>query len=204
MKKKQDGMTFFSGSERASITWITIPNELAEWAAQNQEFVARIQSSLSNIHADAVTEEQLWETIAEASSPEWTEAKESLNRANHRWADLNSPEKKPLGPIGHALDSDETNAAGEQLASSLADFTVINEGLRQRGDLNRLLGVLLVQKRLLEKSAERARDVKKATEAFAAVAGKQANKPSPISSALKVYAEKLLRQKKVKNEPVPS
>ncbi len=81
--------------------------------------------------------------------------------AQDAWDDLNHPMNAPLGAIGRALDSDETANANEHLTLSLAHFTVINEGLRQRKDLSTLLSVLLVQKRMLDQSAGLTRRVRK-------------------------------------------
>ncbi len=152
MMSKAPENTFFSGTERLPVRWITLPDELTTWADKNRDLIERVQNALSDTY-HTLSEEQLWEVVAEASSAEWREAKKDLQTAECQRQELTSPEKTPLGLIGNALDSDKTNAAQEAVFLSLAHFTVINEGLRERQDLAKLLDVLLVQKRMLENSA---------------------------------------------------
>ncbi|MBI3441084.1 MAG: hypothetical protein HY052_04675 [Proteobacteria bacterium] len=165
MRKPDQNVTVFSGRERVSLRWIELPDELAAWADRNQELVERVQTALTDTYG-TLTDDQLWEIIAESQSPEWRQARDGLREAQLCVDDLNSPEKASLGLIGHALDSEENNAAHEQLSVSIAHFTIINEGLRQRDDLSRLLSVLLVQKRMLERSAERTEDLQRSTAAL--------------------------------------
>lgn len=169
----------FSGSERPVLKWIELPEDLAKWVDKNQEMVERVLNALSDTY-DTLSDDQLWEAIAATNSPEWREAKEDLRTAELRMEDLNSPEKTSLGLIGSALDSDETNAAKEQHTVSLSHFTVINEGLRQREDLSRLLSVLLVQKRMLERSSVGSQDIHKtnAKLAFAEASTPKSNTPA--------------------------
>lgn len=161
--------TVFSGNERVALKWIELPDELARWADQNQELIRRVQGALSDTY-DTLTDEQLWEVIAATCSTEWLEARADLRTAELLWKDMTDPKKASLGAIGEALDCEENDAVKNQCAFSLAHFTVINEGLRQREDLSRLLSVLLVQKRMLERSAERTRNLQKATAGFASTA----------------------------------
>jgi len=201
MDKAIQDNTVFSGSERAPIKWIELPDDLAKWADQNHELVERVQRALSNTY-DTLSDEQLWEVIASACSAEWRTARTDLRAVETQWADLNSPEKTSLGLIGNALDSDENNAVSDRFAFSLAHFTIINEGLRQREDLSKLLSVLLVQKRMLERSAERTLSLQKATAGFAALAFEEAaaRKAKPkkpgIGNIFRLQAEKLFKPKK--------
>jgi hypothetical protein len=213
MAKTRWENTVFSGSERVPIVWIALPDELAKWVDQNQELVGRVQSALASTY-DALTEEQLWGVIAASCSPEWQDAREKLQKAEDRWEDLSSPEKTSLGPIGNALDSDENNAAKTQYDFSLAYFTIVNEGLRQREDLGKLLKVMLVQKRMLERAAEQTQQTQKATAQLSALpltaqdsafAGVRAKRN--LRDSFRQYADKVLKREKEqrpKTAPVPS
>jgi hypothetical protein len=207
MSKADLENSVFSGNDRAPVTWIALPDDLAKWAGQNQELVERVKNALSDT-CGALTEEQLWEAIAASCSPEWREARTTLQGAEYRWKDLNSPEKTSLGLIGNALDSDENNAARSQFAFSLACFTIVNEGLRQRGDLDRLLKVMLAQKRMLDRSAEQTHHLQEATTHLSAMSpAPQAGALTGIRDTFKHYAGKLLKLKKIQtpmNAPVPS
>ncbi|MBU6476069.1 MAG: hypothetical protein KGL10_00280 [Alphaproteobacteria bacterium] len=139
------------GKYPENATLIGLPDELAEWADQNRPLILRIQGALNNSYA-GLTNDQLWEAIAANCSPEWQLAQAGLRAAEKEWNDLNHPANRPLGLIGQALDSEETERAGDRYALSLSHFTIIDEGLRQRPDLEKLLNVLLVQKRMLGQS----------------------------------------------------
>lgn len=193
-------------------TLISLPDELAEWADQNQELVLRIQNALSETY-DKLTEDQIWEVIAANSSAEWRKARADLRIVEEEWADLRRPENTPLGSIGEALDSDETNVVREKYTISLSQFTVINEGLRRREDLRNLLGVLLVQKRMLDMSTEHTQMVQRQTDDLAELTSirpafrKAARRRTHIGAQFKLYAEKLFAPKEkehaVKTVPVP-
>ena len=142
----------------ASAVSLALPDELSEWVDRNQELVLRVQQALTDTY-ETFTEEKLWEAIAENCSPEWSAARKKLQTAETEWTHFNSPEQAPLGAIGQALDSEESSGVEERYTVSLADFTIINEGLRQREDLNRLLSVLLVHQRMLERSKQQTQSV---------------------------------------------
>lgn len=129
-----------------------LPDELAEWADQNQALVLRVQNALTATYT-SLTEEQLWEAIAGACSPKWQTARKRLQTAETAWEEMQKPDNAPLGAIGLALDGDELDKRREDYTISLSEFTIINEGLRQRQDLRTLLSVLLVQKRMVDQSA---------------------------------------------------
>lgn len=191
--------TTFSGSERPAMKLIELPEEVAKWADQNQEMVERIRTTLSDPD-DEMIAEKLWDILASACSPEWREAKEHLDFTKRHLDDLNSPEKAPLGLIGSAMDSDEINAAREQHTLSLSHFTVINEGLRKREDLSRLLMALLKRKEDLDRSIASTRSLEKATArlAFADASAKEIATPEKpvagigIREMFKTHAARLL------------
>jgi hypothetical protein len=184
---------------------VELPADLTRWVQQNHDLVMRVQSALENTYDSPPTDEQLWEVIASTCSPEWLNAREVLRDAEKSWMDLNSPEKVALGPIGMALDSEEIDHAMERTAHSLAAFTIVNEGLRKREDLGRLLSVLLVQKRMLDKSAEQTRNLLKADKSLAALAipssvsafARASHKPGEpfgIRDQFRHYAQRLLQR----------
>jgi hypothetical protein len=201
----------FNLSARSRGLRLVLPDELAEWAEQNQDMVLRVQKALSNTY-ETLTEDQLWEVIASAASHEWQTARGELRDAEKKWTDLNKPENAPLGSIGNALDSDATNSARDDFAFSLSNFTVINEALRQRDDLRCLLSVLMVQKRMLDASAGHTREVVKSTIALGDIASlrhdfrRAARKPPRIKAVFTAYARSLLapsREKELMNLSVP-
>ncbi len=62
-----------------------LPDELAEWAMQNQELVMRVQEALKSSYAASLTEEQIWEVIAatcDPDPPQWQKAREGLRSAH--------------------------------------------------------------------------------------------------------------------------
>ncbi len=149
-----------------SAVLVGLPDELLEWVEQNQDLILRIQAALKDSYAN-LTNDQLWEAIAANSSPEWRLARADLQDAEKTWNSLHHPAKMPLGLIGQALDSEETNSAGDRYTLSLSHFTIIDEGLRQRPDLEKLLNVLLVQKRMLGGSETHTRRTFLSTEQLA-------------------------------------
>lgn len=170
MVKNMPVTTGFSGTERAPMRFMRLPEDLEQWAKQNESLIERIQRGLSDTYY-TLNEEQLWEVVAAAFSPEWCDAKTNLQAAENRCKELNSPEKISLGLIGNALDSPENNQAKDAVTDSLARFALINEGLRERKDLGRLLDVLLVQKRMLEASAKSTQSAQKAEAALTGLTG---------------------------------
>ncbi len=165
MARETKENNFFNaiGMEGAPMERIDLPGELAHWVDQNGDLVKRVQDALADTYDSILTEEQLWHVIAAANSPEWKSAQEELAAAEKKWKDLNSPANASLGLIGAALDSAENNDARSLFVHALASFTIVNEGLRQREDLGRLLKVMMVQTRMLERSAERSAGLQKST-----------------------------------------
>lgn len=205
--------SFFNGigMDRPAMERIDLPADLAWWVEQNGELVKRVQDALSETYDSVVSEEQLWYIVAGANSPEWKAAHDHLTAAEQKWKDLNSPTKASLGLIGAALDSAETNDARSAFVHALASFTIVNEGLRQREDLGRLLKVMMVQTRMLERSAAHSAALQQSTGHLAEMdftrAAEQATRPmrrkdpaSPaqgLAGAFRRVSEKLLgsRQK---------
>jgi hypothetical protein len=176
-----------------------LPDELAEWARDNHDMIRRIQLALFESYIASPTEDQIWEVIAATSGdPAWLKARENMREAEHEWNNLNHPMNAPLGAIGAALEGPEIERVSERFAISLADFTTINEGLRQRQDLSTLLSVLLVQKRMLDQSTQRTREVVNAAKDLAEMFSlsrtfkRSAKKPSRIRKHFREYTQQFL------------
>ena len=194
----------FNGGKRPPAILINLPDELAEWADQNHELIRRVQGALTDSYA-SLSEDQIWEVIAttcDPRPPQWQEARENLRSAEKIWDNLNSPMNASLGAIGQALDSHETDDAKKHFDLSLSDFTIINEGLRQRPDLSTLLNVLLVQKRMLDQSTDRTHQAQQSTIELADMTSlrddfrRAARKPSRIQRQFRAYTQRLLAPRK--------
>lgn len=184
-------------SRRPPGVLLGLPDELMEWADQNRDLVRRVHGALASTYT-TLTDEQVWEAVAEANSPEWRAARDNLRSAETQWEDLKRPENTALGLIGQALDSDEIEGLREHYHISLSHFTIINEGLRQRPDLSNLLNVLLVQKRMIDQSAARTQQVMMATETLDDLVhirsdfNAAARGPTKLQRQFKSYARKIL------------
>jgi hypothetical protein len=185
-------------SDGEGFQWIRPAEDIEKWTVQNGEMIAKVEAALLT-SVQPLPEPQLWEILADACSPEWQQAKAALALAEKTLARLTSPEFAPLGLIGGALDSHETNEANDHLIQSLVQFTVINEQLRSRADLNRLLGVLLVQQRSLHATADISLQAKEMTKKLdvALDAPQKANRS--LREKFQRYTLKLL--KNVRPEP---
>lgn len=180
-----------------------LPDELAEWVHKNHELVMRVQQGLRSSYAEEITPQKLLEIVAAASNdPDFMKAQGEKLEAEKIWNELSHPTNAPLGLIGLALESDESVYAHERYISALANFTIISEGLMERRpDLAKLLNVLLVQKRMLDQSLSRSRQVLKAAQEMAEmfslrdVFRRNARGPSLISRQFKASMS-LFRPKK--------
>ena len=145
-----------------------LPDDLAQWASENRELITRVQDGLRSSYVE-LTSEQIWQIIAAASGDaDFITAQREMLAAEKSWKELNHPLNAPLGAIGRALESQETTSAHDRYLSMLANFTIISEGLMERRpDLARLLNVLLVQKRMIDQSLSRSRQVLEAAKNLA-------------------------------------
>ncbi len=187
---------------------VALPVDLHDWASRHEPMISRLSQSITARPAP-LSEDALWETIAEHFSGDWKEKRQELARAEHRLAQIMQPENMPLGLVGAALHSDETNAAAREHVLALADFTIVNETLRQQKELHGLLGALLDYQHTVTKSLALTKNLAGITQAFADVADaepavvpdagrafgkKAAKKPEPegLSLSFKQIASKLL------------
>lgn len=180
-----------------------LPDELAAWASENHELVMRVQEGLRSSYADEISPQKLMEIVAAASNdPDFMKAQHEKRDAEKIWNDLNHPTNAPLGLIGLALESDESVHAHERYLAALANYTIISEGLMERRpDLAKLLNVLLVQKRMIDQSLTRARQVLRSAREMAEmfslrdVFRKKARGPSLIGRQFKASMSLLLPRK---------
>jgi hypothetical protein len=200
---------------------LVLPHDLSEWITSNKQLVAEVKQAL-RVTGETLSEDALWELIARGTSSEWSTAHTKLKTAETEWKQLFNPDRTSLGLIGMALDGDEYNEVTQRHDLALAEFTLINEGLRQRPDLRNLLDVLTVVQRkiqssmaLTEETLSATNDLNTAqlitldearprlTSGTSAVAFNQAavvdiapqEKPQPLSSFFKSVANKLFAAK---------
>lgn len=148
--------------------------------------------------------EHLWSVVASGASPEWLEARRALEAAETRLKEIEEPENAPLGLIGDALQSGEINATREGLYAALADFTRIDEVLRQREDLRQALD-LLARDHL---TAETSLQVSIVTKSVSAELDRTLNAEEPreqsisLRDSFSAYAKRILGR--VTRKPTPS
>lgn len=147
---------------------IVLPDDMQDWADANRPMISRLSAALHE--KPDLGEKAIWGLIAGEYSPEWSHAKSTLNSAEAFLRHVHAPENMPLGLIGKALHSEETNAAKRELALALAGFTIIDEQLRQEVALDRLLRAAVQCQQALGQSLNISRGAADVTAAFAAVA----------------------------------
>jgi len=157
---------------------IPLPDELRDWAEHHKPMLFRLSSVITE--KPALSEQAMWELIAGEYSPEWMHARTSLKNAQAKLDDVLSPLNMPLGLIGEALHSDETNLAKRMHTAALVGFTVINETLRAEERLTQLLEALKVHAHTVHQSLELSRNAASMTAEFASVATIE---PEPVSAA---------------------
>ena len=139
--------------EQIPTNLMSFPDNQTKYDLLNQEAIIRIQRELLT-YDNKLTEKQLWEVVAGTCSPEWRTAWDRFLDAEAQWKHLNSPKEISLGPIGHALDSHETDIARELYNASLIKFTFKNEELMQDAYIVDLLKTMREQTHILEQSEE--------------------------------------------------
>ena len=92
---------------------------------------------------------------------------------------VHAPENRPLGLIGSALHSEETNGALRDHALALAGFTIIDETLRQQEELTKLLRAVREHQYTVTQSLEISLQTADVTAAFAVVAPAPEKKEAP-------------------------
>lgn len=148
---------------------ISLPAELKDWAESHGTMLNRLNDAITA--NPALPEAALWDIIAADASPDWTRAKKEFKDAEQQFQHVMLPENMPLGLIGKALHSEETNAAERAHIRALASFTVIDEELRQQKELKAVLHAARMHQKTICQSLELSRKVADMTAAFANVSG---------------------------------
>jgi hypothetical protein len=148
---------------------IRLPEELQDWADAHKPMISRLSAAIAK--KPTMPEGAVWEMIAAEFSPEWMHAKSNLKSAEQQVKYLALPENMPLGLIGGALQSEETNHAHQTLAHAMADFTILDETLRQQEKLRNLLGAARKHQKTIRDSLDISRQMERMTAAFAAATG---------------------------------
>lgn len=156
---------------------IRLPDDMQDWAEANQPMISRLASAIAQ--KPTLTEGAIWDMIASELSPEWMHAKSTLNSAEQHAKYVMLPENMPLGLIGKALHSEETNNASRAHANALAGFTIVDETLRQEEYLQKLLGAVKAHQQIITQSLELSRNAASMTAAFATVSGFDITEISP-------------------------
>ena len=156
---------------------IRLPDEMQDWAEANKPMISRLASAIAQ--KPTISEGAIWDMIASEFSPEWMHAKSTLNSAEQQIKFINLPENMPLGLIGKALHSEETNGAHRAHAHALAGFTIIDETLRQEQVLQKLLDAVKSHQQIITQSLELSRNAASMTAAFSTVAGFDIKEISP-------------------------
>lgn len=155
--------------DRKTLLPMALPVDLHDWATRHAPMISRLSQSFT-VTSTPLSENALWNVIAEHFSGDWKEKHAELQRAEKRLAQIMAPENVPLGLVGAALHSNETNDVARHHALALADFTIINETLRQQEELHKLLGVMLDYQHTLAKSHGISQNLAGITQSFGAVA----------------------------------
>jgi len=148
---------------------IRLPDEMQDWAEANKPMISRLATAIAQ--KPGITEGAIWDIIASESSPEWMHARSTLNSAEQQMRYVMLPENMPLGLIGKALHSEETNSAQRALQHAQAGFTIIDESLRQEATLQKLMNALKAHQHIISQSLDLSRNAASMTAAFATVAG---------------------------------
>ena len=173
-----------SAPEKKDSLPIPLPGEMLDWAIQNEPLISRLSQSFAVV-SQPLSEKEVWNLVAGNYSDEWKDKHDNLKRTEKQLEQLMSPENKPLGPIGAAMDSDRTNAADALHTAALIDFTITNEALRQQDDLHKLVGALLAYQATVTKSMDVSRDVAGVTSTFGRVAAPEQDAPEAGSAFMK-------------------
>ena len=82
---------------------------LGDWAVENADFLTALTHKMtqSGHPVKKLTENTVWDLIADTWSPDWAQAKTQLGAAANDLFERQKPENVPLGAIGFALDAGE-------------------------------------------------------------------------------------------------
>lgn len=136
----------------------------------------KIEKAMRETNGD-LSESDIWEMLAEAKSPDWGRARETLRACEDDLEDRLSPDNVPLGLIGAALDAGALDHARMLHTEALANFTIVNETLRQQPGMQAALRTLLRLRNGAQASQQLTRQALRLTSQFMAVNGFAAQQP---------------------------
>ncbi len=115
---------------------------------QHEDLIAEIQDHIEKTGA-LLDESLLWDMVAAKNSPDWIASKNTLEDCRLDLEDRLSDDNIPLGLIGQAFDGGALDDSRDAYTLALCQFTILNEELRQRSDLQSTLSQLgKIQKQL--------------------------------------------------------
>lgn len=168
------------------------------WADDNADFLTALQHKMSQkgFGQKTLPENTVWDIIADTWSPDWAKARAHLGNAANDLFERQKPENIPLGSIGLALDAGELDQSEKRYRDALAEFTVINEALRQDEQLSRLLQVICT----VEESQAVTAATQKLHSSFK-VADKKAAKEKPVKKGFRAYVDLVFGRRQTTTAP---
>lgn len=127
-----------------------------------QETLKASLDTLFDGDLEQVSEDDIWTAIAGNFSLEWKKKYADLCKVNAELAEMDSDDNVSLGPIGLALDSAEREPLVNQQNVVLAEFTQLNELLKQDKDLRDIFSATIKKKKMLERSFNQTQKVREA------------------------------------------
>lgn len=175
---------------------------LGDWAVENADFLTALTHKINQggTQAKKLSENAAWNMIADTWSPDWAQAKTQLGVAANDLFERQKPENVPLGAVGLALDAGEMDKSEKRYRDALADFTVINEELRQNLHLSRLLETICEIADTVEASQDVTAKTQKLNNSFK-VAEKTPAREKPAKKGFRAYVDLVFGRKPA--EPVP-
>jgi hypothetical protein len=168
------------------------------WADDNADFLSALHHKMAQngYGVKKLPENTLWDMIADTWSTDWARARTHLGDAANDLYERQKPENIPLGAIGLALDAGELDQSEKRYREALADFTVINEALRQDEKLSRLLEILCT----VEESQTITATAQKLNNSFK-VAEKKPAKEKPVKKGLRAYVDMVFGRRQTATAP---
>lgn len=132
-------------------------------AEENEDLLSVISAKIEETGA-MMDESDLWALVATSRSPQWQDAKSNLDECRLDLEDRLSDDNIPLGPIGLAFDAGALDNSRDAFTMALSQYTIIDEELRQRRDLQRTFSQLTMLQKQLKSSYDLSRKALKQTQ----------------------------------------
>ena len=168
------------------------------WADENADFLTALNHKMTQkgFGQKSLSENTVWDAIADTWSPDWAKARSHLGDAANDLYERQKPENIPLGSIGLALDAGALDQSEKRYRDALAEFTVINEELRQDEKLSRLLEIICT----VEESQTVTAATQKLHNSFK-VADKKPAKEKPVKKGLRAYVDLVFGRRQTATAP---